>query len=79
MTNDTVSLVPGQPGGAGQESSTQRCHELARTERGWERCHRDEHDEGDRHHVRDRSWLTTMSSPVLETAMSFTLVSGVAA
>ncbi len=55
----------GPPGGAGQESSTHRCHELARTERGWERCHRDEHTADDRHHVRDRSWLSTVSSPLL--------------
>jgi hypothetical protein len=55
---------PGQ-GGREPEHSELRCQELARTERGWERCHRDEHAAADRHHVRDRSWLTTMSSPVL--------------
>jgi len=61
MTSDTLSMAPGQPG---RESTTDRCHELARTERGWERCHRDEHPADGRHHVRDRSW-STASSPLL--------------
>jgi hypothetical protein len=62
MTVDKLSTAPGQPI---QEAAAQRCQELARTERGWERCHRDEHTAADRHHVRDRSWSTAMSSPLL--------------
>ena len=42
-----------------------RCREMLRTERGWERCHRDQHDTGSRHHVRDRSWLSTENTPRL--------------
>ena len=69
MRDDKLSTAPGQPGQPGeaeQESTTDRCHELARTERGWERCHRDEHAADGRHHVRDRSWLSTVSSPLLQ-------------
>jgi hypothetical protein len=66
MTNDTLSKAPVQPGQPDREETTDRCHELARTERGWERCHRDEHPSDGRHHVRDRSWLSTVSSPLLQ-------------
>ena len=48
-----------------QENSAFRCREIIRTDRGWERCHRDEHDPGVRHHVRDRSWLSTENTPRL--------------
>jgi hypothetical protein len=63
MTNDkhSVALVDLEA-----EARTHRCHEIARTERGWEQCHRDEHPVGDRHHVRDRSWVTTENSPRLQ-------------
>ena len=66
MTNDTLSKAPAQPVQPVREETTDRCHELARTERGWERCHRDEHPADGRHHVRDRSWLSTVSSPLLQ-------------
>jgi hypothetical protein len=48
-----------------QENRALRCREIIRTDRGWERCHRDEHDLGARHHVRDRSWLSTENTPRL--------------
>jgi hypothetical protein len=50
---------------SGQETSPLRCREIIRTDRGWERCHRDEHDPSARHHVRDRSWLSTENTPRL--------------
>jgi hypothetical protein len=50
---------------ADREASPLRCQELARTERGWERCHRDEHSPSIRHHVRDRSWLSAENTPRL--------------
>jgi hypothetical protein len=62
MTDDTLSVARGQ---VGQEASPLRCPEMARTDRGWERCHRDEHNSDDRHHVRDRSWLTGENTPRL--------------
>ncbi|TVZ03880.1 hypothetical protein EAS64_15665 [Trebonia kvetii] len=51
----------------GQESRTSplRCAEIFRTERGWERCHLDQHNPGIRHHVRDRSWLSSGNTPRL--------------
>jgi hypothetical protein len=51
----------------GRESKTSplRCMEIFRTERGWERCHLDEHNPGIRHHVRDRSWLSSENTPRL--------------
>jgi hypothetical protein len=49
----------------GRGAGTRRCGEVTRTERGWERCHRDEHDPGARHHVRDRSWLSAENTPQL--------------
>ncbi|MGH3250173.1 MAG: hypothetical protein ACRDOI_28785 [Trebonia sp.] len=58
MTNDTLTAP-------GQGASPLRCQELARTERGWERCHRDEHGPSIRHHVRDRSWLSAENTPRL--------------
>jgi hypothetical protein len=48
-----------------QEVSAPRCREFARTDRGYERCHRDEHDADARHHVRDRSWSTAGYTPQL--------------
>jgi hypothetical protein len=59
MTDDT--LVPA----SGQETSARRCGEITRTDRGWERCHRDEHDPSTRHHVRDRSWRSGANTPQL--------------
>ena len=50
---------------SGQETGPLRCWEIIRTDRGWERCHRDVHDPGARHHVRDRSWLSTENTPRL--------------
>jgi hypothetical protein len=59
MTDKKLAAAPGQ-------GSTQlRCTEIARTERGWERCHRDVHSAGTRHHVRDRSWLSSENTPRL--------------
>jgi len=59
MTEDTLVAAPGR------EASRLRCREMARTDRGWERCHRDEHDPDTRHHVRDRSWLSAENTPRL--------------
>lgn len=50
----------------GQEASALRCLEMARTDRGWERCHRDEHSADTPHHVRDRSWSTAGNTPRLQ-------------
>jgi hypothetical protein len=59
-------MTDGTPtAGSGKETSSVRCREIARTERGWERCHRDEHSPTLRHHVRDRSWLSTENTPRL--------------
>jgi hypothetical protein len=49
-----------------QEASAPRCPEMVRTDRGWERCHRDEHSADTRHHVRDRSWSTAENTPRLQ-------------
>jgi hypothetical protein len=65
MTNATLSTAPAQAGQADQEASPFRCPEMARTSRGWERCHRDEHAANTRHHVRDRSWSTAGNMPEL--------------
>jgi hypothetical protein len=59
MTEGTRAAAPGQ------ELSRLRCTEIVRTDRGWERCHRDEHDPSARHHVRDRSWLSAENTPQL--------------
>jgi hypothetical protein len=59
MTNDTLI------GAHSQDTKGLRCREIARTDRGWERCHLDEHDPSIRHHVRDRSWLSTENTPRL--------------
>ena len=59
MTDDTLAAAPGR------ETSALRCSEITRTDRGWERCHCDEHDPSARHHVRDRSWLSTENTPRL--------------
>jgi hypothetical protein len=59
MTNDKLSAA------LGQGTGPLRCMEMARTERGWERCHRDQHSPSTRHHVRDRSWLSTENTPRL--------------
>jgi hypothetical protein len=59
MTENRLSAAPGQ------ETGRLRCREIARTTRGWERCHLDEHDASVRHHVRDRSWLSTENTPRL--------------
>ncbi len=49
----------------GRETSPMRCWEMVRTERGWERCHLNQHDPSARHHVRDRSWLSAENTPRL--------------
>ncbi len=59
MTDDKRTAAPGK------ETSPRRCGEIARTERGWERCHLDEHSPSTRHHVRDRSWLSAENTPRL--------------
>jgi hypothetical protein len=59
MTNDKLTAA------LAKESSQLRCKEIARTERGWERCHLDEHSPSTRHHVRDRSWLSAENTPRL--------------
>jgi hypothetical protein len=59
MTDDTLAAASG-PG-----SSARRCSAVTRTSRGWERCHRDDHDPNARHHVRDRSWLSSENTPRL--------------
>jgi hypothetical protein len=46
-------------------TGARRCKAIARTDRGWERCHLDEHSPGTRHHVRDRSWLSAENTPRL--------------
>jgi hypothetical protein len=60
MTNGKVAVASGQ-----ETTSARRCWEIIRTERGWERCHRDVHDPSARHHVRDRSWLSSANTPQL--------------
>ena len=62
MTDNELAVVLAK---ADQEVSELRCLELIRTERGWERCHRDEHTSDARHHVRDRSWSTAGNTPRL--------------
>jgi hypothetical protein len=62
MTDDKLAVVISE---AGQEVSALRCSELTRTDRGWERCHRDEHTQDAQHHVRDRSWSTAGNTPQL--------------
>ena len=42
-----------------------RCAEILRTNRGYERCHRNEHDPGSSHHVRDRGWYSGENTPRL--------------
>jgi hypothetical protein len=59
MTDNPLIAAPGQ------KTSPLRCMEMARTERGWERCHRDAHSPSTRHHVRDRSWLSAENTPRL--------------
>lgn len=59
MTNATVTTA------YGRETGPLRCWEIVRTERGWERCHLDQHDQDARHHVRDRSWLSAENTPRL--------------
>jgi hypothetical protein len=59
MTDERLTAAPGK------QATPLRCREIARTDRGWERCHRDEHDPGARHHVRDRSWLSGENTPRL--------------
>ena len=60
MTDGTLTEAPALG------ATPLRCQELARTDRGWERCHRDEHDESVMHHVRDRSWSTAGNMPQLQ-------------
>ena len=59
MTEDTITAA------RGQETRQLRCGEIARTDRGWERCHLDVHGPSVRHHVRDRSWLSAENTPRL--------------
>jgi len=51
---------------AGIILAPQRCGEITRTERGYERCHLDQHGPEVRHHVRDRSWRTDALTPCLQ-------------
>jgi hypothetical protein len=51
---------------AGTILALQRCPELTRTDRGYERCHLDQHGPEVRHHVRDRSWRTDALTPCLQ-------------
>ena len=60
MTQDNASAAA-----TGQERRPVRCGEIIRTDRGWERCHLDEHRPDVRHHVRDRSWLSAENTPRL--------------
>jgi hypothetical protein len=60
MTGETSTTAPGQ------KTSPARCGEITRTDRGWERCHLDVHSPSVRHHVRDRSWLSTENTPRLQ-------------
>lgn len=62
MTDDALAVAPSQ---AGREASASRCPEFTRTARGYERCHKDEHDTDVRHHVRDQSWSTAGNTPQL--------------
>ena len=57
MTDDTLAPA------SGGKTSALRCGAVIRTDRGWERCHRDAHDPSVRHHVRDRSWLSAENTP----------------
>ena len=66
MTDDEPAVAVS---GAGQVSAL-RCPEFTRTDRGWERCHRDEHNPDARHHVRDRSWSTAGNTPRLRLGQS---------
>ena len=62
MTDDAAAVAVRH---ADQEPSASRCPEFARTERGYERCHRDVHKADVPHHVRDRSWSTAGNMPQL--------------
>jgi hypothetical protein len=62
MTDDARAAGPRL---ASREAGTPRCPELIRTDRGYEQCHRDEHNADARHHVRDRSWSTAGNTPQL--------------
>ena len=59
MTDDKLAAA------LGQQADPLRCIETARTDRGWERCHLNEHSPSLRHHVRDRSWLSWENTPRL--------------
>jgi hypothetical protein len=61
MADDMRTAAPGRD----TRTGPLRCGEIIRTERGWERCHLDEHSPRSRHHVRDRSWLTSENTPRL--------------
>jgi len=69
MIDDTLAVTLTQ---ADREVSALRCPEFTRTDRGWERCHRDEHNPEARHHVRDRSWSTAGNTPQLQLGQSCT-------
>lgn len=59
MTDDASAAA------TGQESRPVHSGEIIWTDRGWERCHLDEHRPGVRHHVRDRSWPSARNTPRL--------------
>jgi hypothetical protein len=61
MPDDRLSARPSRE----TKTSAPRCREIFRTDCGWERCHLDEHNPGTRHHVRDRSWLSSENTPRL--------------
>jgi hypothetical protein len=62
MTDDALAMAFPQ---VGEGTSASRCPEFTRTDRGWERCHRDEHNPDALHHVRDRAWSTAGNTPRL--------------
>jgi len=59
VTADVTSVPPDDNGHQDQadDPGPARCPEMTRTERGWERCRRDDGPH-DRHHVRGRAWST---------------------
>ena len=61
MTGETSTTA------SGQKTSTARCGEITRTDRGWERCHLDVPARPSvRRGARDRSWLSTENTPRLQ-------------
>jgi hypothetical protein len=63
MTNTTLTTALDQLDQA-DKPAPDRCTEMTRTDRGWERCRRDANSR-DRHHVRGRAWSTGGRTPRL--------------